>query len=125
MKLGDTESTALRPDAQAFDEIRIVTVPRWKTSGLSGDEWRISAVTQFYRKGKLIHEVSCRNVETACGFLCWEHSRATDDGKAYFASMDDRCDQEGCADRAVVMLKKKAKKNDNTKNSNYVKFYRA
>gem|GEM_PF-6705725 len=41
---------ALRPDAQAFDEIRIVTVPRYKTSGLSGDEWRISAMIQFFAK---------------------------------------------------------------------------
>lgn len=37
------KSCALRPDAQAFDEIRIVTVPRYKQSGLSGDEWRIHA----------------------------------------------------------------------------------
>lgn len=25
-----------RPDAQAFDEVRIVTIPRYKESGLSG-----------------------------------------------------------------------------------------
>lgn len=40
----------LRPDAQAFDEVRIVTVPRYKQSGLSGDEWRISAAIRLYRK---------------------------------------------------------------------------
>lgn len=50
--MGDKARRALRPDAQACDEIRIYTVPRYKTSGLSGDEWRISAVTEFYRKGR-------------------------------------------------------------------------
>ena len=53
-KLFDKPSRALKPDAQAFDEVRIVTVPRYKRSDLSGDEWRISAEIQFYRNGVLI-----------------------------------------------------------------------
>jgi hypothetical protein len=51
-----SERRALRPDAQAFDEVRIVTVPRYKISGLSGDEWRISSHIEFYRKGRKVHE---------------------------------------------------------------------
>lgn len=101
-------NTSLRPDAQAFDEIRIVTVPRYKTSGLSGDEWRISARIDFYRKGEKVHESGgLRNVETAVGFLYAEHARACDDGAAYFASVKDRCDQEGCAEQATVLYRKK------------------
>jgi hypothetical protein len=96
------KSCALRPDAQAFDEIRIVTVPRYKTSGLSGDEWRIHAEAQFFRKGRLIFSEGCRNVETACSFVAFWHARACDDGKAYFAGDGVTCDQEGCHEPATV-----------------------
>ena len=94
-------SRALRPDAQAFDEIRIVTVPRYKMSGLSGDEWRISAEIQFLRKGTIRHRESYRDVQTACGFLYAEHGKACDDGHAYFAGEGNLCDQEGCKAEAT------------------------
>jgi hypothetical protein len=101
-------SCALRPDAQAFDEIRIVTVPRYKQSGLSGDEWRIHAEAQFFRKGKLIFSEGCRNTETAAGMLFAFYMRACDDGKGYFAGDGVTCDQEGCADPASVRYRRKA-----------------
>jgi len=105
--MSDT-TRVLRPDAQAFDEVRIRTVPRYKTSRLSGDEWRISAVVEFWRKGVLVHECGgYRNVETAIGFLYADYHRAIDDGKAYFAGEGDRCDQEGCADIATVTYRVK------------------
>lgn len=93
---------ALRPDAQGFDEVRIVTVPRYKTSGLSGDEWRISGAIQLYRKGKLIHERHVRNVEMGCVFAAAAYYEAQDDGKAYFAGDGIHCDQEGCNAAAEV-----------------------
>lgn len=34
------------------DEIRLHTVPRFKTSGLSGDEWRFHVEAVAYRKGR-------------------------------------------------------------------------
>lgn len=95
-------SNALRPDAQAFDEVRIVTVPRYKQSGLSGDEWRISAEIQLWRKGKLVHTDGYRDVKTACGFAYSVYVRAIDDGKAYFGGDGLTCDQEGCAEQATV-----------------------
>ena len=88
---------ALKPDAQAFDRVEIDTVPRYKTSGLSGDEWRISGRIRLYRKGALIHEAFYRNVETACRFVDIEQAKAHDDGKAFFAGEGVLCDQEGCA----------------------------
>lgn len=97
-----------RPDAQAFDEVRIVTVPRYKESGLSGDEWRISASIQLWRKGEMIHEDGCRNVETALMLAGGTFLRAIDDGKAYFAGDGIHCDQEGCAALATVRYLKKA-----------------
>lgn len=96
------EWQALRPDAQAFDEIRIITVPRYKQSGLSGDEWRISAEIQLWRKGIKITERSCRNVETACLILGAFWCEACDGGEGYFAGDGKSCDQEGCAQAATV-----------------------
>lgn len=99
---------AYRPDAQAFDEIRIVTIPRYKESGLSGSEWRISAEVQFYRNGNLIHqEGHFRDVETAAKFLAFTHARACDDGHAYFAGEQGFCDQEGCSNKPFVFFKRK------------------
>ncbi len=95
---------ALKPDAQAFDEIRITTVPRFKDSGLSGSEWRISSLTEFYRKGKLVHSVGHGNIEYACRLLDHDFIAACEDGKAFFAGENDVCDQEGCSEKATVSL---------------------
>jgi hypothetical protein len=97
------ENYALRPDAQAFDEVRITTMPRYKQSGLSGDEWRISALVQFRRKGVVIFEKTYRNVETACGFAFSDYMMGIDEGKAHFGGNENgKCDQEGCANPATV-----------------------
>lgn len=103
-----TQSCAIRPDAQAFDEIRIVTVPRYKQSGLSGDEWRIHAEAQFFRKGKLIFSEGCSNVQHAAGMLYGWYLRACDDGKGYFAGDGITCDQEGCHEPALVRYRRLA-----------------
>lgn len=97
----------LKPDAQAFDKVTIETVPRWKDSELSGSEWRISASIKFYRKGELVHETGCLNVEYACYLVGAKHIEACDNAKGYFAGERDICDQEGCAEKATVKLKKK------------------
>jgi hypothetical protein len=98
---------ALRPDAQAFDEIRIITVPRFKESGLSGDEWRIHAEAQFFRKGELIFSEGCRNVQTACGLLYAWYVKACDEAKGYFAGDGIHCDQEGCSQLATIRYRRK------------------
>jgi len=100
--LGEKERRALRPDAQGFDEIRIRTIPRYKTSGMSGDEWRIHAEIEFYRKGIKRHSVGVRDVQTAAGFVYAEMGRALDNGKGYFAGEGTFCDQEGCAELGTV-----------------------
>lgn len=95
---------ALKPDAQAFDEIRISTVPRFKESDLSGSEWRISAETQFMRNGEVVHETYARDVETAVRLLDYHFLEACDHGKGFFAGEGDICDQEGCSKAATVTL---------------------
>lgn len=102
MRLGEKETRALRPNAQAFDEVRIKTVPRYKTSGMSGDEWRISASIQFFRHGILRHEIGVRDVETACGMVYGELMKAQDNALGYFGGEGDFCDQEGCAATATI-----------------------
>lgn len=99
---------AQKPDAQAFDEIRIKTVPRYKTSGLSGDEWRISGLIQLMRKGKVVHEQGMANIENCAYALGFVIMRAKDEGKAFFGGGEDgKCDQEGCADNASVFYRVK------------------
>ena len=100
-------SRAGRPDGQFIDEIRIVTVPRWKESELSGDEWRISARVEFYRKGQLLGERSSRDVETAARFLDWYVTHFREDGEITEAKIDDLCDQEGCSAPATVTYRLK------------------
>lgn len=108
MNLGKRWWRDMKPDAQAFDRVEITTVPRYKQSGLSGDEWRISASIKFYRKGALVHEIATRNIQTACHHLGYHHDAAIDDGKAFFAGEGAACDQEGCAEPATVWYRKLA-----------------
>lgn len=99
---------AMKPDAQGFDEVRIVTVPRFKESELSGDEWRISAAIEFYRKGRCVHRIGWGSkVENAVHGLGYHFLCAHDDGKAFFAGEEDYCDQEGCANHATVTYRLK------------------
>lgn len=107
--LGVRIHRAGRPDGQFIDEVRIVTVPRFKESELSGDEWRISARIEFYRKGQLIGQKSSRDVETAARFLDWYMVNFREDGKVADAKIDDLCDQEGCAEQATVTYRLKAR----------------
>jgi hypothetical protein len=105
--LGSKITRALKPDAQPFDEIRIVTEPRYKESGLSGDEWRISARIEFWRKGEKVCEDGARNIESAAKFLAWKLAKACDNGKAFYAGQGELCDQEGCAQQATVTYRLK------------------
>ncbi len=82
-------------------------MPRFKQSELSGDEWRISTVIEFYRKGELILQDGCGNMETACGMLYGKYVMAVDNGKGYFAGDGIHCDQEGCNEKAKYLYRLK------------------
>jgi hypothetical protein len=103
----ETLGRALRPDAQAFDEIRIKTMPRYKESEMSGSEWRISAVVEFLRHGEVKASKHYSTIETAAGFLYGDMIRAAEDGAAFYGGEGDFCDQEGCTNKYTVKLKKK------------------
>ena len=99
---------AHKPDAQGFDDIRFVVVPRYKTSELSGNEWRISIRMDFYRKGRKIHEcVAGPTMRDALAYAAYHYAVACDEGHGYFAGEGEWCDQEGCAQLATQTVQLK------------------
>lgn len=88
---------SLRPDHQMYDEVVIKTVPRYKESELSGDEWRISATIEYKCKGRTMHEASYRDVETALDFVKSEFWKGADNGRVDIPYEQEFCDQEGCS----------------------------
>lgn len=103
----DKINYAIRPDAQGFDEIRIRAIPRLKDSELSGSEWRISATTEFYRKGQIIHTSNASDMMTAVGVVFARYIESIDNGKGYFAGDGVHCDQEGCNEKAHYLFRLK------------------
>lgn len=107
MKLGETWSSALRPDSQPFDEIRIKTIPRYKQSGMSGDEWRIHAEVYLLRKGQIMKQRGYGTIESAAKFLSWLMVETIENEGGNFGSIEMLCDQEGCSEIATVFYQKK------------------
>lgn len=94
-------------DYQPIDEVRFVTVPRYKTSGLSGDEWRISAKIQYMKKGVVVYERSCRNIDSALRYADWWLTEWLENGNYSAGRSEHQCDQEGCSERATVAYRLK------------------
>lgn len=112
MKIEDlNKKKHLRPDHQMFDEVTIRTIPRFKESELSGDEWRISAVIEFKCKGRVMHERCLRDVETALDFAKSEYHVACDNGRQYANYEARYCDQEGCLNEPTEFFKVKKQYN--------------
>lgn len=106
---------ASRPNAQAFDEVRITTHPRYKESEISGDEWRISARIEYYLKGHLIGSRSWRNAENALRYGDYGTVDMFENGKGLekVPDVSALCDQEGCTEVATTKMHlKKRYRND-------------
>lgn len=90
-------------DDDWIDEVRITTVPRYKTSGLSGDEWRFSYCVQFFRKGIQLFEQCFGRLEWAIDYLpslqhdYRDHAIDTKD-----VDWDRFCANPGCPEDGVV-----------------------
>lgn len=106
-KLGSTtiiNNKATRPDRQRWDRVEMSTAVRWKESELSGDEYRISAVTRLFYKDHMVREFQFSDVDDAIRYL---------DGSIIFNHadwdfIDDSylCDQEGFSKVASVKYKR-------------------
>jgi hypothetical protein len=85
-------------DFEAFDRIDMRVVPRFKTSGLSGDEWRTSVQVDFYFKAVLVHTVYYHDMQKALMMTPheWIMQRNPIPAKA-LAIEGERCDQPGCS----------------------------
>lgn len=104
--LNEQLERARPPNGQLFDEVSIRTVPRYKTSQLSGDEWRIRAVVEIKYKGIVLHEQQFQNAQDAALFL----SSCVNNVQDKFIARDQFmgfCDQEGCSEMVVNTYKLK------------------
>ncbi len=105
------------PDDSFFDDCRIRTVERYKTSGLSGDGWRFSYAVELCRKGAVVARTVVGSLHYAAALLAGAVQLSLVELEG-----DDRwevlpfqqvpgagvCCQPGCADAAtnVYSLKK-------------------
>lgn len=86
-------------DWEGVDEITIKQVPRFKTSHLSGDEWRVSAVVTLKRKGEIVCDRVFHRMSDAARFLPWVLEVECPDQtrhKGLFGHYPDECAQPGC-----------------------------
>lgn len=93
-----------------IDEIRLTEKPRFKTSGLSGDEWRTGVHIEFLRKGHVVWEKWVGSMRYAAAAIAWFHATADegDDWKHLPDEVDDRlCKQPGCPKPAVHFVRLK------------------
>lgn len=88
-----------------IDEVRVIVRERYKTSGLSGDEWRFHRVIQFYRKGHLMGEQAFNgHTATVLAFAPWWLTEMSETGQfdaAQKALGEGYCMQPGCPEQAV------------------------
>lgn len=101
---------------EAFDDIRLRVVPRYKTSGMSGDEWRTSVHVEFFHKGHVVYEAYYRDMQTAITLLGHDFLEGAFDHGAIPDKIIDlektACDQPGCPDTAVSKYKIKKQYSD-------------
>lgn len=96
-------------DDEIIDAISFEIVPRYKTSHLSGDEWRISTVVKLKRKGTVMVERSYHTMRAAAAHLPWlfgtwieELEKAgSDNWSRQIKSDQGLCHQPGCSEDAV------------------------
>ena len=93
---------------EIWDEVSITTVPRYKTSGISGDEWRTSAKIEIKWKGHVLFEKIMLNVDIASRWLVM--ALIDDDLRFEMCEAKDRimnagysspCGQPGCSDESL------------------------
>lgn len=103
-------------DDEWIDEVRIVTVPRWKESELSGDEWRFSSRIELYRKGQLLARSGAGRMRDAIALLPglligWgggSHIGGTFEEEPDRPSefWDEFCSNPGCPEQATIEFRR-------------------
>lgn len=107
MTLNDKPFRVRLEEDEFVDEIRIFTVPRLKTSGLSGDEWRHHIQVEAYRKGLLVGSRNFNRIEWALTrILPWLEDDLLCPIENHKMA-EDLCDQPGCKKPWTVLYKMK------------------
>lgn len=102
MKLGDEAWSERHRDWQAFERIELEVVPRYKTSGLSGDEWRTSVRVRFFFKGEDVYEEWYRDMQTALMMMPSDWIKQQEPIPSRVIDIErTKCFQPGCAREAV------------------------
>jgi hypothetical protein len=96
----------LGEDQGFIDQIEVHVQPRFKTSGLSGDEWRTSIVITALRKGRVVKQRTVGNMDYATRLIgmndWWLEDEAIPDPRI----AEDLCDQYGCSEPWTVLYKR-------------------
>lgn len=101
-------------DWEWADRIELVIVPRYKTSGLSGDEWRTGVAVRFFFKGEKVHEDFFTSMDAALLRLQTVHSDAACPIPNRVLEIErSKCDQPSCCNDAVgrFLLKRETSRN--------------
>jgi len=95
-------------DDEYIDRIEIDLVPRFKTSEMSGDEWRVSARIRFFRKGTVVWTGHMSKLSTAVNALPYflmvaPEGGVTQVGGSEFTRLGKErelavCQQPGCSE---------------------------
>ena len=98
-------------DDEWVDEIRIRTVPRFKESELSGDEWRTSAKVEVMRKGMVMRTQSFHRIADAVmrlgSVVGFSPSEYRDTEAGWDSRLTDgKCFQPGCSEDATIEVRK-------------------
>jgi hypothetical protein len=102
MKLQDRLWHRRCRDFASFDRIELKVTPRYKTSGLSGDELRTGVVISFFFKGEQVHETFFTSMRTAVMFLGAEWTKAQEPIPIRVIEIEEKkCDQPGCHRDAI------------------------
>lgn len=108
--IDDKKTHARLRQFHAFDRIELVVTPRYKTSGMSGDEWRISVVAKFHFKGEVVHEDHFRDMKSALMMLPSSWIQAQEPIPMRVVEIEKtKCDQPGCSRDAETVYRLKTK----------------
>lgn len=89
-------------DWEAFDKIELVVVPRYKTSEMSGDEWRTGIAIKFWFKGYMVHETFFTGMRAALMMLSSVWLEASSPISDEVRKLEKEfCDQPGCSEKPV------------------------
>lgn len=96
------------PEDEGVDRIEITVEPRYKQSGLSGDEWRVGARVSFFKKGRKVGEEWYGSLSTAAHFLPGDMHRLPEiSNEALWGYDGSQCMQPSCANPTTVQYRLK------------------